>query len=124
MDNVLKKKMSDRLLWYFGLSELCPKKITSISEEEWQHIERWIDSLLDNFLSRLIRTHPNLTKNDLHICCLLRLKLNRSYIADLMNISISSVSTSKLRIKKKISAQYPDIWVDRKTLDSYLLDIL
>lgn len=39
-NNALKKKISDRLLWYFGLSDSQVKKILYIDEEEWWYIER------------------------------------------------------------------------------------
>ncbi len=121
-NNALKKKISDRLLWYFGLSDSQVKKILYIDEEEWWYIERWIDWGLENFLSRLAKTYPDLTRHDSHICCLLRLKLSRSYIAALMGVSTSSVSTCKFRIKKKIIIQNPAIGLEDVTLESYLFN--
>lgn len=121
-NNALRKKLSDRLLWYFGLSESQVKKVLYIDEEEWWYIERWIDWGLDNYLSRLVKTYPDLTRHDLRICCLLRLKLSRSYIAALMGVSTSSVSTCKFRIKKKIIIQNPAIGLEEVTLESYLFN--
>lgn len=119
-NNALKKRLSDRLLWYFGLSESQVKKVPYIDEEEWCYIERWVDWKLDNFLSRLAKAYPNFTRHDLRICCLLRLNLSRSYIAALMGISTSSISTCKLRIKKKIIIQNPVIDFKEITLVSYI----
>lgn len=119
-NNALKKRLSDRLLWYFGLSESQVKKVPYIDEEEWCYIERWVDWKLDNFLLRLAKAYPNFTRHDLRICCLLRLNLSRSYIAALMGISTSSISTCKLRIKKKIIIQNPVIDFKEITLVSYI----
>lgn len=121
MDNTLKTKLSNRLLWFFGLSDMKTKKVSSISEEEWECIERWVNHYLNDFLLRLRTAYPGLTRNDLHICCLVRLKLPRSYVAFLMGISPSSVSTCKLRIKKKLEIQRQDFGGDKCTLDTYLL---
>lgn len=95
--------------------------MTCPSEEEWHYIEHLIDRFLSGFLSRLAAAHPTLTHNDLHLCCLLRLGLDRYHVACLMGISSSSVSTSKMRIKKKMCVLNPDVWLAEESLESYLL---
>ncbi len=121
MDNTLKKKLCERLLWYFGLSDSKKEKVSYISMEEWAYIERWVDYVLDGFLQRLGKVYPNLSITDLHICCLMRLKLHRFHMASLIGISPSTVSTYKFRVKRKIETQNASI--RNISLESYLLSL-
>ncbi|MBC5643801.1 hypothetical protein H8S77_12975 [Parabacteroides sp. BX2] len=121
MDNTLKKKLCERLLWYFGLSNSKKEKVSYISMEEWTYIERWVDYVLGGFFLRLGKVHPNLSTTELHICCLMRLKLRRFHMASLMGISPSTVSTYKFRVKRKIDAQNTSI--RNISLESYLLSL-
>lgn len=123
MDEALREKLCGRLIWYFGLSNSKKEKVPCISQEEWDYIERWVNYVLEGFLQRLRKTHPNLTRNDLRICCLLRLRLSRSHIANLMGISLSSVSTYKLRIKKKMNIRHLDCKSEQSLYLSYLYSI-
>lgn len=120
MDDVLKKRLSEHLLWYFALSDSKVKKVSSITDEEWCYVERWVNLILDNYLLRLAKAYPTLTPTDLHICCLLRLKLSRFSIAELMGISSSSVSTYKMRIKKKINIPQMKVDLNDDPLVTYL----
>ncbi|WP_370860742.1 helix-turn-helix transcriptional regulator [Parabacteroides faecis] len=121
MDNILKNKLRERVLWFWGFFGSKRDKVAYISTEEWPYIERWTNYIFDDFLVRLSKHYPNLSHNDLRICCLIKLKVDRLHIASLMGISPPSVSTCKFRIKKKIDAGNVNKILNHMSLESYLL---
>lgn len=46
-----------------------------LSENDWAELETFLNCVEDLFVSRLKQRHPNLTKSDLHLMMLLRLKI-------------------------------------------------
>lgn len=71
----------------------------------WKQFATRFNSVHPDFNTSLNEKFPNLTKNDLEFCTLLKLKLSNKEIATLLQISHESVITKKYRIKKKINIQ-------------------
>tara|TARA_R110002049_G_scaffold85844_6_gene218269 strand:- start:720 stop:1370 length:651 start_codon:yes stop_codon:yes gene_type:complete len=76
-------------------------KITVDSDNQ-QFYER-LDKLNDAFYKELTAKFPNLSKNEIRICSLIRLKIDSRSIASLQNISLASVNTSRYRLRKKLN---------------------
>lgn len=61
-----------------------------------------LDKLSDAFYSHLITNYPNLSKNEIQLCSLIRLKMDSRSIATLQNITNASLNTSRYRLRKKL----------------------
>jgi DNA-binding CsgD family transcriptional regulator len=83
------------------------KKVISIIDKEleinndWDQFAVHFDEVHTNFLTALKKNYPTLTSSELKLCAYLRLNLTTKEIAQLMNISIRGVETSRYRIMKK-----------------------
>jgi ligand-binding sensor domain-containing protein/DNA-binding CsgD family transcriptional regulator len=84
------------------------QKIVRVIDKELDHNEEWeqfavhFDSVHTNYLKKLKDQYPSLTTSDLKLAAYLRLNLSSKEIAQLMNISIRGVETSRYRLRKKL----------------------
>ncbi|SFZ91581.1 hypothetical protein SAMN05428642_102148 [Flaviramulus basaltis] len=67
-----------------------------------------LDKLSDSFYSVLHNKYPNLTKTEIRLCSLIRLKIDSHAIANLQNITLSSLNTSRYRLRKKLNLSEDD----------------
>jgi DNA-binding CsgD family transcriptional regulator len=72
------------------------------NEDYWKEFNLYFNKVDQKFLDRLVKKHPELTKNDLRLCSLLRINLSTKEIASLLNVSIRGVEQSRYRLKKRI----------------------
>lgn len=72
---------------------------------QWRDIMSKADAIYDNYTIRLRTRIPELTENDIRICCLIKLSFNNGDIAKILGISPTSVSRQKLRLKERIIQQ-------------------
>ncbi len=72
------------------------------NEDYWKEFNLYFNEVDQKFLDRIVEKHPNLTKNDLRICSLLRMNLSTKEIASLQNISVRAVEKSRYRLKKRL----------------------
>ncbi len=61
-----------------------------------------LDKLSDTFYKKLSDKFPNLSKNEIRLCSLIRLKMESTHIATLQNITQASLNTSRYRLRKKL----------------------
>lgn len=88
---------------------------------QWEEIKKSINLLFDNYTIRLSQVIPSMTESDLQICCLIKLRFSNPDIADILNISPTSVSKRKFRLKERI-IQKLDSLGESHTLDLWLLE--
>lgn len=87
------------------------QKIIRVIDKELDHDEEWeqfavhFDSVHTNYLKILKEKYPALTTSDLKLAAYLRLSLSTKEIAQLMNISIRGVETSRYRLRKKLGLE-------------------
>lgn len=94
------------------------KKPVYLDEAGGKKVRMITDKVYTDFTRRLSSSIPMLSEYDLTLCCLVKLRFPVSDIAVLLGISSSSVSTSKLRAKKKI---YETLGIaDKKSLDQWV----
>ncbi len=67
-----------------------------------------LDKLSDSFYGELNSTFPDLSKTDKRLCSLIRLKIDSHEIATLQNITLSSLNTSRYRLRKKLNLSKDD----------------
>lgn len=61
-----------------------------------------VESVNSSFYRSLSEQFPNLTKQDLQICSLIRLNLSNKEIAVIRNVEVDSAKTSRYRLRKKL----------------------
>ncbi|HYE56474.1 MAG TPA: triple tyrosine motif-containing protein [Chitinophagaceae bacterium] len=71
--------------------------------QEWEQFAVHFDSVHSNYLKKLKEHCPDLTVTELKLAAYLRLNLTSKEIAQLMNISIRGVETSRYRLRKKLA---------------------
>lgn len=96
-----------------------PKQLTAI---QWAEVEESINKLYSNFTFRLKKQFPSLTNNDLQVCCLIKLHLSVANMADILNISPTSVSKRKQRIKEQIIKELEDDFDKSQLIDIWIWD--
>lgn len=73
-----------------------------LTETEWKELENIINDTYDNFTNKLFILHPSITKMELRICLLLKIKIPVSIISQLVCRTQSAVSMSRKQLYKKI----------------------
>ncbi|WP_315820373.1 triple tyrosine motif-containing protein [Paraflavitalea speifideaquila] len=69
---------------------------------EWEQFANHFDTVHTNYLRKLKERCPEITASELKLAAYLRLSLSTKEIAQLMNISIRGVETSRYRLRKKL----------------------
>ncbi len=106
-------KLKDDLVQYKSFPDAVKankefQKIVRLIDKELDHNEEWeqfavhFDSVHTNYLKKLKEQYPALSTSDLKLAAYLRLNLSTKEIAQLMNISIRGVETSRYRLRKKL----------------------
>ncbi len=96
--------------------ELVVKNKITFDEDTTLFFER-LDKLSDAFYSELMTNYPNLSKNEIRLCSLIRLKIDSRSIATLQNITTASLNTSRYRLRKKLDL------ADDVNLDDFILSL-
>lgn len=73
------------------------------ANDDWERFSLYFDKSNNDFLRVLKENYPNLTPADLKLSAYLRLNLSTKAIADLLNLSIRGVESSRYRLRKKLS---------------------
>lgn len=71
-------------------------------DHEWEQFAIHFDNVHTNYLKKLKEQYPDLTASELKLAAYLRLSISTKEIAQLMNISIRGVETSRYRLRKKL----------------------
>jgi ligand-binding sensor domain-containing protein/DNA-binding CsgD family transcriptional regulator len=72
------------------------------TDDDWDRFAGYFDKVNNDFLKTLKDKYPQLTATDLKLCAYLRINLSSKEIANLLNISIRGVETSRYRLRKKL----------------------
>lgn len=88
---------------------------------QWEEIKKNINLLFDNYTIRLSQVIPSMTESDLQICCLIKLRFSNPDIANILDISPTSVSKRKFRLKERIIQKLGSLG-ESHTLDLWLLE--
>lgn len=91
--------------------EACPNIFVRIrnaprylSQEDWDEIMVMMDILYGNFTKRLVKKHPNLTKEDLKYCCLFKCMYSHSEIGTFLNVQPETVTRRIQRMKPALGS--------------------
>lgn len=90
-----------------------------IKESQWPEIFESMNIVYPNLIDRL-RKDFSLSDSDLLMCCLIKLQLSNSVIADLVAINPSSVTKRKQRLKERINEHLKAPLGVETPIDAYL----
>ena len=121
----LKRQLSDQSLQGPGhqqqrheLRRLIRKIDAEIkSVDYWEQFQLNFDQIHQQFSKKIHDLHPQLTANDIRLCCLIKINMTNREIASIQNISVPGIEKSKYRLKKKL--QLPK----SADLNQYILSI-
>lgn len=91
----------DRYKLIDELDQTIANKV-SVDTNTQEFFER-LDKLSHTFYSKLTKQFPKLSKNEIRLCSLIRLKIENRSIATLQNITLASLNTSRYRLRKKLN---------------------
>lgn len=123
---LLEKEMELRTDFFSRLNNLTFPFLTSndkkegnvrFSNEDLEAIVKNTDAAFNHFSTRLIKAFPELKKDDVLFCCLIKMKLGLSTLSSVYSLSKDAISKRKERIKKnKMKIE------DGRSLDQFLSD--
>lgn len=87
---------------YLKFHQACEDETVRIEEEDWRILQQAVDQTYENFTSRLYGLYPKLSMMELRICCLIKISVSITHVADLLNRSKSAISTARARLYKKL----------------------
>lgn len=93
-----------------------------LKDREWETLEQMCESTYSNFVSRLQGVCPTLTKQELHLCLLIKLRFNNTQMSEIFGVNMTSVSQKKFRLKKHLSDTLQDGLPDEMTLDRWVAE--
>ena len=98
------------------------EKCGVLDDKEWETLEQMCESTYGNFVSRMQSICPTLTKQELHLCILIKLRFSNTQMSEIFGVSVSSVSQKKFRLKKHLSDSLEGGLPEEMTLDRWLAE--
>lgn len=74
-------------------------------EDYWEQFQITFNQTHQNFIHQLEKLHPDITNNDVRLCCFIRMGMSNSEIATVLNITVNGVEQSKYRLKRKLGME-------------------
>ena len=84
-----------------------------LKKEDWDIIVQNTNACFNNFTYRLKEAFPQLTSEEVHFICLLKMELPLSLLSDVYHIAKGSISRKKMRLKEKMK-------IENMTLDDFI----
>ena len=72
-----------------------------LEETDWNELFQTTNELFYGFVSRLEKEYPDLSKEDIGFCCLVKINVSMNDLADIYCISKAGVTKKKTRMKKE-----------------------
>lgn len=76
-----------------------------VSEQQWQVFEEHFEQTHDEFITRIAQVYPSLSSMELKVCALLKLNISSKEIARLLSLSIRTINSHRLNIRKKLGIE-------------------
>ena len=99
------------------------EKCRVLDDMEWETLEQMCESTYGNFVSRMQSICPTLTKQELHLCILIKLRFSNTQMSEIFGVSVSSVSQKKFRLKKHLSDSLEGGLNEDMTLDRWVAEL-
>ncbi len=117
------RMLADYVIDNDSLVKELREKSRVLDDMEWETLEQMCESTYGNFLSRLQGICPTLTKQELHLCILIKLRFSNTQMSEIFGVSVSSVSQKKFRLKKHLSDSLEGGLNEDMTLDRWVAEL-
>ena len=77
----------------------------SLTPEHWQALAAEIDKAYPDFTQHLITLYPQIKEPELHACYLVKIGIPRTRMVELLNYSVSGISTLLARLHVKLTGK-------------------
>lgn len=114
------RMLADYVMDNDSLVKELREKCRVLDDMEWGTLEQMCESTYGNFVSRMQSICPTLTKQELHLCILIKLRFSNTQMSEIFGVSVSSVSQKKFRLKKHLSESLEGSLPEEMTLDRWL----
>ena len=116
------RMLADYVVDNYSLVKELREKCRVLDDMEWETLEQMCESTYGNFVSRLQVICPTLTKQELHLCILIKLRFSNTQMSEIFGVSVSSVSQKKFRLKKHLSDSLEGGLPEEMTLDRWVAE--
>ena len=99
----------------FKKLKILSKSETILPDSDWRNLIEIVNTLYDDFISRLRVAYPDLTEDAIRFCCLIKLRLTSAELMSVLNVTKDAIYKRKFRLKKELM---PDD--DTRSLDDFL----
>ena len=76
-----------------------------LTDDEWHIIVKNTDACFDAFTVRLSERYPQLSTEEIHFCCLVKMELSITLLSEIYHIAKGSISRKKMRLKEKMGIE-------------------
>lgn len=92
-----------------GVKNLLNNIVESIDPNEyWEEFITSFNLVNKNFFDQILKLFPELTRNELRLCALIKCNLGNKEIANILNITPDSVKKSRNRLRKRLQLEADD----------------
>ena len=84
---------------------LSVTRSSELTDEYWQQLTEAINKAYPDFTSTLYQYYPKLSSHELRVCCLTKIGMSRTQMAELLSHSVSSISNTLSRLYTKITGE-------------------
>lgn len=95
--------------------KILSKSTRILPDSDWGNLIEIVNTLYDDFFSRLRVDYPDLTEDAIRFCCLIKLRLTSAELMSVLNVTKDAIYKRKFRLKKELM---PDD--DPRSLDDFL----
>ena len=116
------RMLADYVVDNDSLVKKLREKSRVLDDMEWETLEQMCESTYGNFVSRMQSICPTLTRQELHLCILIKLRFSNAQMSEIFGVSVSSVSQKKFRLKKHLSESLEGGLPEEMTLDRWVAE--
>ncbi|MBM6884102.1 hypothetical protein [Bacteroides caecigallinarum] len=116
------RMLADYVIDNDSLVKELREKSRVLDDMEWETLEQMCESTYSNFVSRMQSICPTLTRQELHLCILIKLRFSNTQMSEIFGVSVSSVSQKKFRLKKHLSDSLEGGLPEDMTLDRWVAE--
>ncbi|GGI58114.1 tetratricopeptide repeat protein [Winogradskyella haliclonae] len=73
------------------------------NDNNWEQFKSYFEDVHKDFNTKIIKTYPEVSNNDLRLMSLLKMNLSSKEIANILNISAEGVKKARYRLRKKLN---------------------
>lgn len=72
-----------------------------MTKQAWQELEDLMNATDNHFVQNLRQEHQDFKEEDIQLCMLVRIKMDNKTLANIFYISVNSIKSRKLKLKKE-----------------------